>query len=49
MNRALKWSILGPQNLGLGGGCLGPPLDPHLVTAMKVFFDLLFVVISNPA
>ena len=31
MNRALKWSILGPQNLGLGGGP-GPraPLDPHL-------------------
>ena len=32
LNRAQKWSILGPQNLGSGGGPgpPGPPLDPHL-------------------
>ena len=38
INRALKWSILGPQNFGLGGevpGPLGPPLDPHLLN--KIF------------
>ena len=29
LNRAQKCSILGPQNLGSGGGP-GPPLDPHL-------------------
>ena len=33
LNRAQKCSILGPQNLGSGGGPgpRGPPLDPHLV------------------
>ena len=32
LNRAQKCSILGPQNLGSGGGPgpRGPPLDPHL-------------------
>ena len=32
LNRAQKCSILGPQNLGSGGGPgpPGPPLDPHL-------------------
>ena len=32
LNRAQKCSILGPQNLGSGGGPgpQGPPLDPHL-------------------
>ena len=33
LNRAQKCSILGPQNLGSGGGARaprGPPLDPHL-------------------
>ena len=31
LNRAQKCSILGPQNLGSGGG----PLDPHLLYSMK--------------
>ena len=33
LNRAQKCSILGPQNLGSGGGPgpRGPPLDPHLI------------------
>ena len=32
LNRAAKCSILGPQNLGSGGGPgpRGPPLDPRL-------------------
>ena len=32
LNRAQKCSILGPQNLGSGGGPgpPGAPLDPHL-------------------
>ena len=33
LNRAQKCSILGPQNLGSGGGARAPgapPLDPHL-------------------
>ena len=32
LNRAQKCSILGPQNLGSGGGPgpRAPPLDPHL-------------------
>ena len=33
LNRAAKCSILGPQNLGSGGGPgpRGPPLDPRLI------------------
>ena len=33
LNRAQKCSILGPQNLGSGGGPgpRAPPLDPHLI------------------
>ena len=33
LKRAQKCSILGPQNLGSGGGPgpRGPPLDPHLI------------------
>ena len=31
LNRVLKWSILGPQGLGLVGSGLQSPLDPHLL------------------
>ena len=47
LNRAQKCSILGPQNLGSGGGLgpRGPPLDPHLAlflpfTQFIVFYHL---------
>ena len=37
LNRAAKCSILGPQNLGSGGGPgpRGPPLDPRLLFQIK--------------
>ena len=37
LNRAQKCSILGPQNLGSGGGPgpPGPPLDPHLISILQ--------------
>ena len=38
LKRALKTSILGPQNLGSGGGARAPEapaLDPHLVKQWK--------------
>ena len=40
LKRALKSSILGPQNLGSGGGPgpQGPPLDPHLKRNIYIFY-----------
>ena len=37
LNRAAKCSILGPQNLGSGGGPgpPGPPLDPRLLVYLR--------------
>ena len=48
LNRAQKCSILGPQNLGSGGGPgpPGPPLDPHLV-CVCVFVCVCVCVCQN--
>ena len=47
LNRAQKCSILGPQNLGSGGGPgpRPPPLDPHLSILVCTVFDYCLSVI----
>ena len=45
LNRAQKCSILGPQNLGSGGGARAPgaPLDPHLIQTWLVLLQNLII------
>ena len=52
LNRAQKCSILGPQNLGSGGGPgprgpRGPPLDPHLLEQDMDISLRNFIVVSQ--